>query len=135
MGSFKDKTVITQILYHPLSTTIPPSVAICTPGIKFKIHIRFLSSSFFKGETFKRVLDFLAVTLLACYSRQQCFIFKKDISTLTGGRRREAFVALISSPVIFSCSGSQMVRFSAHMFVFLRDHHAWPAWHKVCVRR
>lgn len=59
-----------------------------------------------------------------------CFIFKRDILTLTGGRRRETFVSFFSSPAIFSCRASQMVRFSAHMVMFLRDHHFWPDWEK-----
>lgn len=58
------------------------------------------------------------------------FIFKRDILTLTGGRRGGTFVTLLLSPVIFSCRESQMVRFSAHMVVFLGDRHSWPAWHK-----
>ena len=43
---------------------------------------------------------------------------KRDILTLTGGRRWGTFVTLLLSRVIFSCRGSQMVRFSAHMVLF-----------------
>ncbi len=91
----------------------------------------WLSMFSFKKEIFQGALHCLEITRLALFSfRQQCFIFKRDILTLTGSGRGGTFVTLLLSPAIFRCRGSQMVRFSAHMVVFLRDHHSWPAWQK-----
>lgn len=131
MGSFRDKPVITHILYHPLPIRIPPNMA-----IKLKISFFFFSlvvtlNYFLQKRNFQEGLTFPCYWLLAQYRFwQQFLIFKKDILTLTGTRRWGAFVTFLLSPVISCCSRSQMVRFSAHMFVFLGDHHSWPAWQK-----
>lgn len=140
----RDKSIITfytDVISFPFPIIV--SVAIYTSGIgpRTQTYNEFFSLfprsdfpcfSSKRNFTPKSGLNIsFAITLLAlCSFRQQCFIFKRDILTLTGGRRGGTVVTLLLSPAIFSCRGSQMVRFSAHMVVFLRDHHSRPAWQK-----
>lgn len=56
------------------------------------------------------------------------FLKKRHLDTDRRRERRDIRLSSPSSPAIFSCSESQMVRFSAHMVAFLRDHRSWPVW-------
>lgn len=134
------------ILYHPLPITVPPSLAICTSGIRPRKHsnlklVFFFSLPFFcslvvtfcslKEETLlSRGPQIPSHTVGSATVLTTVFYFKRDISTLTDGVRQGTFVTLLLSPVIVSSRGCQMVRFCAHMVVFLRDHRSWPAWRK-----
>lgn len=129
----------TSGLCHPLPITVPPSEFIQTwsqsNNKTTKMLFLFLHSNFpcfsSTNKLLKGASHFLSTTLFPPRSlRQQRFIFERDISTLTGGRRGGTFVTLLLSLVIFCCGGSQMVWFSAHMVLFLRDHCSWPAWLK-----
>lgn len=58
------------------------------------------------------------------------FIFKRGILTLAGGRAERRSSVSSRPPRFLSCRGSQMVRFSAHTVIFLRDQNSWPDWRK-----
>lgn len=129
----------TSGLCHLLPITVSPSEFIQTwsqsNNKTTKMLLLFLHSDSpcfsSTNKLLKGALYFLSTTLFSPRSlRQQRFIFERDISTLTGGRRGGTFVTLLLSLVIFCCGGSQMVWFSAHMVLFLRDHCSWPAWFK-----